>query len=519
MQLFQDRPTSTDLRITLGSNWAKQIGSVGFLVAGVALRIVTPFLGTLTLLAGSVSFVWSSLRREDSVENSYKQKRALDLVCVGVLFCIPWVGVLVAGIFAKKRLPHVMDTGVHGGVEALTEIVCYPLSGLIQRAFFPLSRANVKLENSPHKQVVLCDVRLGNARSRRVEMILYDQDRESRIPRAVVMFPKRNETGISDDAQAGEYSHHFDVYKITLGGYPKQDGPDQNVETTESTCIQDANAVINTVKGLGYKKIAVHGAGLGCVPALVAAQLHPDVVKAVVLDRGFTRAKDVFANAVRNRLQPLGLGRWVPTSILRGVVGSAFPYGMEVAGVPNLTTNQMDNLARVQDIPAPIGCIEATEDLWMSRSLLPTPEDNPESFSRDLLRVHRGKDDAIRTLQGGHQQALEQGVLVGWLNQVMPLHAEKREGGKQDPVEHNSSTFSTIQPVHAQTVTQDQSRSSAGSTWIASPSSSETSSSVVSSSSSAMDSLLLGTNPWSSLSSENTILSPSILSDPDSGNG
>lgn len=378
-------------------------------------------------------------------------------------------------------------------------------------------------------------------------MILYDNAREERTSRAVVMFPTRYETGISDDAQATDYSTNFDVYKVTLGGYPKQDGPDRSVETTESTCIQDANAAISVLKQLGYKKIAVHGAGLGCVPALAAAELHPDVVKAVVLDRGFTRAKDVLANAVRNRLQPLGLGKWVPTSIFRGMVGAAFPYGMQVAGISGVTTNQMDNLDRIQQVGAPIGCIEATQDFWMSRSLLPEP-DNLESFSQDLLRAHGGENDAIQTLQGGHHKALEQGVLVEWLNRVMPIDLE---GGKKEPVEHKASKGSVkkspkkpaknkvVAPQNqkSQLVPVEElflslpvshgssSSSSSSTTLVATTVSSESSSSVASSSSSSMSSASTESNPWSTLpplSSESVLsvsdglfssLPSSILSD------
>ncbi len=514
MQAFQDLPIHTDPTVTLGGKWSKQIGSVGFLVAGVAIRIVAPVVGPLTILAGSVSLVWLSLHKSDPLEHAYKYKRTKDLLCVGALFCIPVVGVLVAGVFAKKRMSHVLDTGVHGGVEALTEIVCYPLKGLIQRAFFPLSRAGLKQVDSQITQSVLCNIDLPNGGVRTVEMILSDKARAQRLPRAIVMFPRRDKTGLSDDAQATEYAEKFDVYRVTLGGYPKKNQADFTVETTESTCIQDANAAIVELRQLGYKKIAVHGSGLGCVPALAAAQLHPDLVRAVVLDRGFTRAKDVLANVVRNLFQRVGLGKFVPTSILRGIAGTAFPPGLPIFGVSDdITTNQMDNLQRIQAIQVPVGCIEATQDVWMSRTILPG---TPESFSRDLLRAHQGKNDkdAIQFLKGGHEKALSQGVLVNWVDQVMPIDEdgpEVDEGDYSETKEHKSSVLTpektddeddvNIELSFTGVSDQSSSSSSAASTVFTSTVSSESSASVSSSPSKSASSLLEQPqkNPWAEL--------------------
>lgn len=424
MIAFQAADPYFDTSRTVGGLFAMRAGAVGFLATALVLRRFSVIAGLSIGVTAVINLIWTVIQPGRADPLHFTQFRN-QLITAGLCF-IPWVGFLAAGIFAKKCSPHVLDSGVHGCVEAFTETLFIPFRGLIKRWFFPLSgRRRMAHYSQPldTRRILIPVTRIDRKTQKlfRSSIECFASSKTNNWKNgALVMFHGNCETAQRPNGQEREYvAKGFNVFRITLGGYPTQEldvGPP--MQTTEGSIYQDADAIIQYVKELGCRSIAVHGTSLGAVPAFAAAVLHPDVVKIVIADRAFSRSRDVVANVVKNLFASMGLAKWVPTSIYRGIGGAGFPIGIQTAGIP-LPIDGMDNRRKASLMKARLITVESTDDEFMS--VRPWGQ----NFSQDLLRARymkqipdgswqseAGTNPVRLPLTGGHNVALPQDILV-----------------------------------------------------------------------------------------------------------
>lgn len=427
---FQAADPYFDTSRTVGGLFAKRAGAVGFLATSLVLRRFAVIAGISIGVTAVINLIWTVIQPGRADPLHFTQFRN-QVMTAGLCF-IPWVGFLAAGIFAKKCSPHVLDSGVHGCVEAFTETLFIPFRGLIQSSFFPLSGRRgmayyIPLIDTKRILIPVTRIDLKTQKLFRSSIECFVSSKANKWQdAAVVMFHGNGETAQGQNGQEREYvAKGFNVFRITLGGYPTQKedvGPP--MQTTEGSIYQDADAIIQHVKELDCRSIAVHGTSLGAVPAFAAAVLHPDVVKVVIADRAFSRSRDVVANVFKTLFDSMGLVKWVPTSIYRGIGGAGFPIGMQVAGVP-LTTDGMDNIRKARLMQARLITVESVDDEIMS--IKPWGQ----NFSQDLLRARymkqmangswkseAGTNPVRLKLNGGHNHALPRDILVDALMSV-----------------------------------------------------------------------------------------------------
>lgn len=201
------------------------------------------------------------------------------------------------------------------------------------------------------------------------------------------------------------------VLLVTMGGYP---GSDPGTTTSEATTCQDANAVVKYLKNRGCQSAGFHGTSIGGHLAFTAAELDPAFCKIVIADQTFDCAKNVAANLVHNCAWSdySHVTSQAPTSLVRGVVGAAFPPGKAIYGVTKdnkpYVTNGMDNGKKCAALPPTVDvvAIKATRDRMMGRN--PVFENgqwvrfNTDSAD-DLLRQRypSSRDNCVE-LSGGH---------------------------------------------------------------------------------------------------------------------
>lgn len=391
-------------------------------------------------------------------ESKRKLKKQTRHAFISALSLIPFVGVAAAAAYLKATTPDIKDTGMHGAIEALTQELFKGRQKLIQGTLYYLSGKTLAQWDQVHAQNALAarnelpaddpdkdepieahyysvyvpnllqqkfnvketpiPVERGDGRQHALQAYTYPADRQNLedsphnldlTKPTVVVFHANAQLAVDSYQQAKTYvDAGFNVVTVTMGGYP---GSDESIQTSEETTYQDAHAIMNYLKSQGVTDVVVHGTSIGGSLAFAAAELHPDIVKVVVADQTFNRAKDVAANLIRNTIDH---GFLVPSSLIRGAIGAGFPIGEVVPSVTTLegkpyVTDGLDNARKAASIQAEVIGIKASRDAFMGR--VGDPENGyQENFADDLIRRRYPQDtpgDHLIQFQGGHCDWLE----------------------------------------------------------------------------------------------------------------
>lgn len=207
----------------------------------------------------------------------------------------------------------------------------------------------------------------------------------------------------------------YNVIVATMRGYP--DSGTTTIQTTESSTMQDVNAILTYLDKKDVKEIAAYGLSIGGTMACMAAELRPDLVKVVIADQTLGSAKNVAANTVRNI--PI-LGPLAPTSVIRGVFSAIFDEE-RVPGVKNLDetsvyTDGLNNQRKARLLKGKkiaLIVISADEDSMMGRDqgLKNEKMIYSRNFSDDLIESRYDDDEKERKsnhimLSGQHSASL-----------------------------------------------------------------------------------------------------------------
>ncbi len=153
----------------------------------------------------------------------------------------------------------------------------------------------------------------------------------------------------------------YQALTVTMGGYPDSD---HEINTSEISSCQDANAVIEYLKSLGAKNIIVHGTSIGGTLAFAAAELHPETIKVVIADQTFSKIDKVATNLIKNHL-----GILTPTPIIKSLVNREFPKNKIVPGVFKngvpYTTDGLNNARKASVIQSELLIIKSKDDFMM----------------------------------------------------------------------------------------------------------------------------------------------------------
>lgn len=386
-------------------------------------------------------------------ESEHKLRKQTKRAFISALPLIPFVGVAAAAAYLKATTPDIKDTGVHGAIEALTQELFKGRQKLIQGTLYYLSGKTLAQWDQVYAKNALASrnelpaddpdkdepieahyysvyvpnllqqkfnaketpipVERGDGRQHVLQAYTYPANRQNLEDSShhldltkptVVVFHANAQLAVDSYQQAKTYvDAGFNVVAATMGGYP---GSDESIQTSEATTYQDAHAIMNYLKSQGVTDVVVHGTSIGGSLAFAAAELHPDIVKVVVADQTFNRAKDVAANLIRNTIDH---GFVIPSSLVRGAVGAGFPIGEVVPSVTTLEgkpylTDGLDNARKAASIQAEVIGIKASQDAFMGR--VGDPENGyQENFADDLIRARYPKDtsgDHSIGFRGGH---------------------------------------------------------------------------------------------------------------------
>lgn len=368
------------------------------------------------------------------VKAKHKLRKQTKQALVSALSLIPVLGVVTAAAYLKATTPDIQDTGMHGAIEALAQHVFDGFHEQIQGAFYYLSGvtlaqldqiyaqraqeardrlpANDPKKNEPIERHYYSDhlpnfikqhfkaketpipVERNDGQAHLLQAYTYPADRKklknssnnlNPSKPTVVIFHSNAVIASEMDDQARTYvDEGFNVVTVTMGGYP---GSDEATQTSEASTYQDAHAVMNYLKSQGVKNVIVHGTSIGGSLAFAAAELHPDIVKMVIADQTFDRAKNVAANIIEN----IDHGFVMPSSFVRGIAGAAFPIGEVVPGVQTLdgkpyVTDGLNNVKKAASIQAEIIAIKSNCDAFMGR-VGNGKKGYRENFADDLMRA------------------------------------------------------------------------------------------------------------------------------------
>ncbi len=369
------------------------------------------------------------------VEGRHKLKKQMQQAFTSTFYLIPFVGVAAAAAYLKATTPDIQDTGVHGAIEALAQQLFEGRQKMIQGMLYQLNgktltqrdqmyaqerraaqRAlppNHPDKNKPierqyysvvipqlikqhlHAKETPIVVERGDGEQHHLHAYTYPANRQNLegssrhldlTKPTVVIFHGNAQLAENMFLQAKTYiDAGFNVVTATMGGYP---GSDESIQTSEVSTYQDAHAIMNYLKSQGVTDVIVHGTSVGGSLAFAAAELHPDLVKVVIADQTFNRAKDVAANLIRNKIDR---GFFVPSSLVRGAVGAGFPVGEVVPGVytregaPYLTDG-LNNARKAAVIQAEVIAIKSSRDIFMGRVGDQT-QGYQENFADDLIRA------------------------------------------------------------------------------------------------------------------------------------
>lgn len=369
------------------------------------------------------------------VEGRRKLKKQMRQAFTSTFSLIPFVGVAAAAAYLKATTPDIQDTGVHGAIEALSQQLFEGRQKMIQGMLYPLNGKTLTQRDQMHAQEGQAAQQALPSNHPNKNKPIEQQYYSAIIPQLIERYFHAKETPIVVERGDGELhhlhaytysarrqnleesSHHLDLTKptvvifhgnaqlaedmflqaktyvdagfnvvtTTMGGYP---GSDESTQTSEASTYQDAHAVMNYLKSQGVTEVIVHGTSIGGSLAFAAAELHPDLVKVVVADQTFNRAKDVAANLIRNTLDH---GFIVPSSLVRGAVGAGFPVGEIVPGVytrdgaPYLTDG-LNNARKAATVQAEVIAIKSSCDTFMGR-IGDQTQGYQENFADDLIRA------------------------------------------------------------------------------------------------------------------------------------
>lgn len=180
--------------------------------------------------------------------------------------------------------------------------------------------------------------------------------------KTMMLFHGNAANGKSLINEATFYSNRgWNVLMLTMGGYGHSD---EKIATSETSSIQDVEAVLKFVEQQGALTLGVHGVSIGGTLAMHATKLRPEAVKIAVLDKTLDNVPNVAANLVHNIGVPEGL---VPAAVVRGIVGSTCPLGRAVPGVSGYYTDGNDNVRKAAHFKGVLVTIGGTKDSLMGR--------------------------------------------------------------------------------------------------------------------------------------------------------
>lgn len=201
----------------------------------------------------------------------------------------------------------------------------------------------------------------------------------------------------------------YNILSVTMGGYRGSEG----VTTSESSVLQDIEAIKLFLREKGVKEVAYHGWSMGSGLALQAATGESSVndlkTLFVALDRPFNSAVGVGANL----LGALG----------EGVMQAALPKNsiVELPGDKWTKTDGLNNVKKVKllkNLDIPLICVEATGDFLMGRKKVKGIYQN--NFAKDLIEARYPSDEKAQlkhliTIDSGHFEMLNKNTLSSFL--------------------------------------------------------------------------------------------------------
>jgi hypothetical protein len=258
-----------------------------------------------------------------------------------------------------------------------------------------------------------------------VEMIHADQKE-----RATVVVSHGNGMIGKDMTSIGKFYFRlgFNVLLPTMGGYPGT----SPCTTSETTSLQDVEAIKKYLISKNREKVAYHGLSIGGTVAFQASAASTktnEQIKTlfVVADQTFTSAKDVFANTIRNKTN-LKIG-----SIAKGGGLAAVPPGerVQVSEDEWVCTDGLDNLAKAKKLKEKgiaLITIEASRDELMKNlkdpnykkghfaaRLLAARYDTPEERASHLIQLEGGHRSMISKQPFAAQQEKLKALISGFV--------------------------------------------------------------------------------------------------------
>lgn len=433
-------PSCLNSGVTNISTFQRTYSSVGYLLGSM---IVSPLAMCYSLYLApvyTVKYLWKSyqlqqLKHESASKKDYPlkarvakfehQKRKYSKrAVVALLQMIPLVGIPAAAAYLKAKNPSISETGVLGGVEALVQHYgkfgkqnilnyLYPFRGIsladsLQDPLLQYHQEFVeRLKGISHKTYSF-EIDRGDGKKHEVNWVHLPsplQNIQDEIPIMVIFHGNR-----STAAHMIDYAKHYQklgyhVCMLTMGGYP---GSDENLPTNEATSYQDANGMIEHLKGLGFERIGVHGRSLGGTLAFAAAELHPEHVKVVVADQTMNKAADVFGNSSKK----------IPCYIARGLVRAGIPAGKIIKNVfigegsnfRPYTTDSCDNIRKAKVLAerakagkpaAEVIALGTLRDRLMSYGKM-TEKGSEANCSQDIMQARYGDGSCVYMYAGEH---------------------------------------------------------------------------------------------------------------------
>lgn len=207
------------------------------------------------------------------------------------------------------------------------------------------------------------------------------------------------------------HKNGWNVLIPTMGGYP---GSDEGSHVSETSVIQDVNAIMQKLEHDGVNIVALHGHSYGGALALHATQISKRI-QCLILAKTFDDPINLSMNLANNVLNAFKstypilttLGRALfPPATIRGLVSSLLPVGRQVPGVMThdgrqYLTDGQNNINKMHAYSGHFCLIKDSNDFFMGCDEI--VQENPPERVRILDNDREYRSNIADKLLAAHQ--------------------------------------------------------------------------------------------------------------------